>query len=50
VLYFSSEGELRALFDSHFTILDLRTIEVHGKSASHLACYSLMERKEAALK
>jgi SAM-dependent methyltransferase len=50
VLYFSSESELRALFDSHFTILDLRTIEVHSKSASHLASYSFMERKEAASK
>ena len=50
VLYFSSESELRALFDSHFTILDLRTIEVHSKSASHLASYSFVERKEAALK
>lgn len=50
VLYFSAEGELRALFDSHFTILDLQTIEVYSKSASHLASYCFMERKEAALK
>jgi len=46
VLYFSSEAELRALFDSCFTILDLRTIEVHGKSASHLASYCFMECRE----
>lgn len=50
VLYFSSEGELRALFESHFTILDLRTVEVRGKTTSHLASYSFMEWKEAASK
>jgi SAM-dependent methyltransferase len=50
VLYFSSEDELRALFDPCFTILDLRTIEVHGKPVSHLANYCFLERKEAASK
>jgi hypothetical protein len=50
VLYFSSEGELRALFESHFTILDLLTVEVRGTTTSHLASYSFMERKEVASK
>jgi SAM-dependent methyltransferase len=50
LLYFSSEGELRALFEAHFTIFDLRTVEVRGKTTSHLASYSFMERKEAASK
>jgi SAM-dependent methyltransferase len=48
VLYFSSESELRALFDVYFTILELRTVEVHGKPTSHLACYCFMERKEVS--
>ncbi|MGZ4847519.1 MAG: class I SAM-dependent methyltransferase [Halobacteriota archaeon] len=48
VLYFSSEGELRALFDPCFTILDLRTVEVSSKSAPHLANYCFMERKGTA--
>jgi len=47
VLYFSSLGELRALFDPCFTILELRTVEIHSKSASHLASYCFMERREA---
>jgi SAM-dependent methyltransferase len=47
VLYFSSLVELRALFDPCFMILDLRTVEIHSKSASHLANYCFMERREA---
>ncbi|MGZ7121696.1 MAG: class I SAM-dependent methyltransferase [Halobacteriota archaeon] len=47
LLYFSSEDELRALFDPYFTILDIKTIEVCGKFASHLANYCFMEWKEA---
>jgi len=47
LLYFSSEDELRALFDPYFTILDTKTIEVCGKFASHLANYCFMEWKEA---
>ncbi|MGA3360067.1 MAG: class I SAM-dependent methyltransferase [Halobacteriota archaeon] len=46
VLYFSSLGELRALFEPCFTILELRTVEIHSKSASHLASYCFMERRE----
>jgi len=45
VLYFSSEDELRDLFEPFFTILDLRTIEIHAKFAPHLANYAFMERK-----
>jgi SAM-dependent methyltransferase len=44
VLYFSSEGELRDLFAPLFTILELRTIEVHAKFAPHRANYAFMER------
>jgi SAM-dependent methyltransferase len=48
VLYFSSEDELRALFEPFFTILELRTVDIKGKWGSHLACYCFMERKGAA--
>ncbi len=44
-LYFSSEGELRDLFEPFFTILDLQTIEIQAKFAPHLAKYAFMERK-----
>ena len=45
VLYFSSEEELRELFDPHFIIIELKTIEMEGKFATHLANYAFMERK-----
>ena len=43
-LYFSSEDELSALFGQHFRIVDLRTLEIEGKWAPHLAVYALMEK------
>jgi len=45
LLYFSSEDELRGLFEPHLNIRELRTIEVRGKAAPHLANYVFMERK-----
>ena len=45
ILYFSSEDELKDLFTPHFTIIDLRTIEISGKFAPHLANYCFMESK-----
>ncbi|MFC1477158.1 class I SAM-dependent methyltransferase [candidate division KSB1 bacterium] len=45
VLYFSSEDELRELFEPHFRIDELRTIEVRGKYAPHLVVYALMTRE-----
>jgi hypothetical protein len=44
-LYFSSEEELRGLFDPYFNIKEMKTIEVGGKSASHLANCVFMEKK-----
>ncbi len=44
-LYFSSEDELRGLFDPYFLILELKTIEIAGKTAPHIANYVFMERK-----
>ena len=44
-LYFSNEDELRALFDPYFNIKELKTIEVKGKSGSHIVNYAFMERR-----
>ena len=45
ILYFSSEDELRDLFDPYFNIKGLKTIELMGKSEPHLANYAFMEKK-----
>ena len=45
VLYFSSDDELRDLFEPYFKIRELKVIEVSGKFASHLANYAFMERR-----
>jgi SAM-dependent methyltransferase len=45
VLYFSSESEIRDLFDPYFTIRELRTIEVSGKYGPHRAVYALSDRR-----
>jgi hypothetical protein len=45
VLYFSSEDELRRLFERYFTIIELKTMELAGKTASHQANYVFMVRK-----
>lgn len=44
-LYFSSESELRSLVSRYFTIRELKTIEVTGRYAPHLAVYLLAERR-----
>lgn len=46
VLYFSSESELKELFTPYFSIIDLKTIEIQGKTGNHVANYVLMENKE----
>jgi SAM-dependent methyltransferase len=46
ILYFSSEDELRILFEPYFHMKELRTIEIKGKSAPHLANYAFMEKKQ----
>jgi len=45
ILYFSSEDELRALFEPYFNIKESKTIEIRGKPAPHLANYAFMEKK-----
>ena len=44
-LYFSSQDELRQLFQPHFEITDLRTVEIPGKFEPHIFNYVFMERK-----
>jgi 2-polyprenyl-3-methyl-5-hydroxy-6-metoxy-1,4-benzoquinol methylase len=43
-LYFSSESELKLLFESHFKIEILRAIEIEGKTSQHMANYVFMTR------
>jgi cyclopropane fatty-acyl-phospholipid synthase-like methyltransferase len=45
VLYFSSEDELKGLFEPYFNIIELKTIEIIGKFAPHIANYVFMEKK-----
>jgi len=45
VLYFSSEDELRELYEGCFTIVELKTIQIAGRAAAHQANYAFMERK-----
>ncbi len=46
ILYFSSEDESRDLFEPYFNIKELKTIEISGKFAPHLANYAFMEKKK----
>ena len=44
-LYFSSEVELEALFSDIFKIEKLKTVEIQGKRAPHLAVYVMMRKR-----
>lgn len=44
-LYFSSEAELRALFEPDFQIDELKTVQVRGKYSPHQAVYALMRKR-----
>jgi cyclopropane fatty-acyl-phospholipid synthase-like methyltransferase len=48
VLYFSSEDELRALFQPFFRIEELKIVDIEGKISAHKAVCALMRRKEHA--
>ncbi len=45
ILYFSSEDELKDLFNPYFNIKELKTIRISGKSTDHFAIYAFMERR-----
>ena len=44
-LYFSSENELRELFEDFFRVIDLRTLKIDGKFEPHIFNFAFMERK-----
>jgi SAM-dependent methyltransferase len=44
-LYFSSEGELRSLFEPFFKIEELKTITIRGRPKAHFANYAFMEKR-----
>ncbi len=41
-LYFSSESEMEALFDSIFEIKELKTVEIEGKFGPHKAIHAFL--------
>ena len=45
VLYFSSEEELKEIFEPYFLVRTLKTVEIEGKRGPHLMNVALMERK-----
>lgn len=44
-LYFSSQNELKKLFENYFTIIDLMTVEIPGKFEPHIFNYVFAEKK-----
>jgi SAM-dependent methyltransferase len=46
VLYFSSENELRVLYEAFFKIEELKTIEIKGKFSPHKAIYAFMIKEK----
>ena len=44
-LYFSSEDEMKLLFEDAFIIEELTTIDIEGKFGLHRAIYALMKKK-----
>jgi len=46
VLYFSSENELRVLYESFFKIEELKTIEIKGKFSPHKVIYAFMIKEK----
>ena len=48
LLYFSSEEELKSLFEPYFHIIELKTIQIMGKYAPHHVIYAYMEKKQPA--
>lgn len=44
VLYFSSEGELKTLFEPSFSIEELTTVDIQGKRGMHRAVMAFMTR------
>lgn len=49
-LYFSSEQELRDLFNPYFHIEEIKIIDVPGKRGVHKSVYAFMEKRAESLK
>lgn len=45
LLYFSSEDEIRELFEPYFHIEELSTVEIRGKNAPHPSVYAFMQMR-----
>ena len=45
ILYFSSEHELRDLFEPYFNIRELKTVVIRGRPESHFSNYLFMEKR-----
>ncbi len=45
ILYFSSQDELKKLFEKYFAVIDLRTVEIPGKFEPHIFNYVFAEKK-----
>ncbi|MFC1522005.1 class I SAM-dependent methyltransferase [Elusimicrobiota bacterium] len=44
-LYFSSEDEIRDVFEKRFNIMDLSTLQIQGKYGPHLVVHAFMQKK-----
>ena len=44
-LYFSSETEIESLFNLHFEIIELQTVEIAGKYAPHQAVFAHLKKR-----
>jgi SAM-dependent methyltransferase len=49
ILYFSSENELRDLFEQYFNIKELKTIGIRGRPTCHFVNYAFMEKSRLNL-
>jgi SAM-dependent methyltransferase len=45
ILYFSSENEMKSLFELFFEIEELKTIDIEGKFATHKAIYAFLKKR-----
>jgi SAM-dependent methyltransferase len=45
ILYFSSENEMKSLFEPFFRIEELKTIDIEGKFAKHKAIYAFLKKR-----
>ena len=45
MLYFSSEDELRDLFEPYFDVTTLETVQIEGKREPHLMNCAIMKKK-----